>query len=422
MEEVRRLFSGIIVSVGATILGISVVQLANGYLGTLVSMSAAGAGFRPLAVGLVLASYFGGYTLGAATLGPLLLRVGHIRLFAALAGLVAASIALQPVFTSAPAWVAIRLMTGFGCAGLFITAESWLSGSATSRNRGTVFAFYMVATNLAFGAGQFLINLPAPRGFELFSIAAALFCLALIPVSLTRATAPTVTRSPRLGLRALRRLAPVAVAGCAAAGLMGSTFYALIPAYAQTQGIPASAVSAYVATAIFGGLAFQIPVGRLSDNLDRRLVAGGVALGFCGCAVALALLPFGVSWAVLPVTFLLGGFMSTIYPVCVAHANDRVAPEQVVSTSGSLILINGIASFLGPILGTAIMGRAGVAGVFLYVAGVAALFVAVALWRFLLVPRSRWKERSFVAVDPGMGQLAHVADETELPPGVVRGT
>ncbi|WP_164868081.1 MFS transporter [Rhodovarius crocodyli] len=413
------MLSGIIVSVGATILGISVVQLANGYLGTLVSITAAASGFPPLAMGIVLASYFGGYTLGAATLGSLLLRVGHVRLFAALAGLVAACIALQPVFTSPAAWVVIRLVTGMGCAGLFLTAESWLNGSATAENRGRVFSLYMVATNLAFGAGQFLINLPAPHGFELFSLAAALFGLALMPVSLTQAQAPTVGRSPRLGIRALRRLAPVAVAGCAAAGLMGSTFYALIPAYAQTQGIPASSISAYIATAIFGGLAFQIPVGRLSDSFDRRLVAAGVAAGFAVCAVVLAMMPFG-AWTMLPVTFLLGGFMSTVYPVCVAHANDRVLPEQVVSTSGSLILINGIASFLGPILGTAIMGRVGVAGVFLYVAAVALLFVGLAMWRFVRVRRVRWKDRPFVPVDPSMGQLAHVADDTEMPPGAVR--
>src|SRR5690606_35633936 len=169
------LVRSILISVGATTAGIALVQLANGFLGTLVSMQSASVGFSPLAVGIVLASYYGGYTLGAATISPVLQRVGHIRLFAALAGLVAASVALQPVFTSAPAWILIRLVTGLGCAGLFITAESWLNATAAPQNRGAIFAIYMVATNAAFGAGQFLLNLPAPGGFELFSLAAALF-------------------------------------------------------------------------------------------------------------------------------------------------------------------------------------------------------------------------------------------------------
>lgn len=55
---------GVMLSVGATVVGISFVQFANGYLGTLVSMQTAAAGCSPVVVGTVLASYFGVYTLG----------------------------------------------------------------------------------------------------------------------------------------------------------------------------------------------------------------------------------------------------------------------------------------------------------------------------------------------------------------------
>ncbi len=402
------------VSVGATILGIALVQLANGFLGTLVSMTSASAGFAPVMVGLVLAAYYGGYTIGAATIGPVLQRVGHIRLFAALAGLVAASIALQPVFTSAPAWIVIRLLTGLGCAGLFITAESWLNATSTTQNRGSIFAIYMVATNAAFGLGQFLINLPAPGGFELFSLGAALFCLALLPVALTRSAAPKLVQSPRLRLRELRRLAPVSFAGCAMVGLVSSAFYSLVPAYAQTQGVPASVISLYIATAIFGGLCFQIPVGKLSDRFDRRMVAGALAAGLCLTALTLALLPLP-ELAFMAFTFLLGGFMSTVYPVCVAHANDRVEPEKVVSTSGQLILIHGIASFMGPIIGTSIMGVGGMSGVFVFMAIAAALFVALDVWRSISTEAPEQKERPFIILTERMSQpIAHVADEEAL--------
>lgn len=407
------MIAAIMVSVGAAIGGIAVVQLANGFLGTLVSMTSAAAGFTPAVVGIVLAAYYGGYTIGAATVGPILQRVGHIRLFAALAGIVAASVALQPVFTSAPAWVVIRLVTGFACAGLFIIVESWLNATSRPQNRGTIFAIYMVATNAAFGLGQFLINLPAPQGFELFSLAAALFCVALVPVALTRSAAPKLVESPRLRLRELRRLAPVAFAGCATTGLVSSAFYSLVPAYAQTQGVPASAISAYIATAIFGGLCFQIPVGKLSDRFDRRLVAAGVAAGLGIVAMALVLLPLP-GMIILVFTFLLGGFMSTIYPVCVAHANDRVEPEKAVSTSGQLILIHGIASFMGPIIGTTMMGRGGIDGVYFFMALAALIFAVIAVARSLSVEAPVQKERPFVFLNERMGQaIAHVADEEE---------
>jgi MFS family permease len=403
-----------ILPITAIIIGIAIVQLANGFLGTLVSMSSAAAGFSPAVMGIVLAAYFGGYTIGAATMASLLQRVGHIRLFAALAGLVAASIALQPMLIGPLAWIVIRIVTGLGCAGLFIAAESWLNATAEPQSRGSIFAIYMVATNACFGAGQFLLNMPAPGGFELFSLAAALFCLALVPVSLTRSAQPKLVQSPRLRLKELRRLAPVAFAGCVTTGLVSSTFYSLLPAYAQTQGVPDSSVSTFIATAVFGGLAFQVPVGRLSDRFDRRLVAALLAGGLLVAALFIAMLSLS-NGLIFLVTFLLGGFMSTIYPVCVAHAHDRVEPDKVLAVSGQLILIHGIASFFGPIIGTTILGQAGIGGVYVFMAVVAGLFVAAAIWRAFWVEAPEQKERPFVILTERMGQpLAHVADEEKV--------
>ena len=188
-------------------------------------MSTAAAKYPPLVSGLVLASYYGGYTLGTAVRGSILLRVGQIRLFAALAGIVAASVAMQPVLTAAPAWILMRLVTGIGYAGLFIVAESWLNGCSNPGNRGLIFAVYLVATNAAFGGGQFLLNIPFPGSFQLFCLAATLFCLSLVPISLTHATPPALTESPRLTLKDLRRLAPVSLSGCATSGLTSSAFY-----------------------------------------------------------------------------------------------------------------------------------------------------------------------------------------------------
>lgn len=403
----------LMISVAATILGISIVQLANGFLGTHVSMSTASAGFGPITAGIVLASYFAGYTIGAASIGPVLKRVGHIRVFAALAGIVAAAVVLMPVFTSGPAWIVMRVLTGFGCAGLFVTAESWLNGTADSSNRGSIFAIYMVATNLAFGGGQFLINLPFPGRFELFSLAAALFCLALIPVSLTRSTPPAIPDTPRLRLRDLRRVAPVAIAGCVASGLVGSAFYAVVPAYAQAQGIASGTISAYIATAIFGGLAFQVPMGKLSDRMDRRHVAAGIAIGLALACGALMALPPSRAVA-FGVTFLLGGFMSTIYPVCVAHANDRVTPDKVVAVSGQLILINGFASFLGPMLGSALTAALGIEALFAMIALVALGFAALALWRSANIRAPRHRERPFTFLSDNMSQpIGHVAEDAD---------
>jgi hypothetical protein len=42
---------------------------------------------------------------------------------------------------------------------------------------------------------------------------------------------------------------------------------------------------------VLGGLAFQIPVGRLSDRFDRRIVPAVLSTGLAGAPVALVRLP-----------------------------------------------------------------------------------------------------------------------------------
>jgi MFS family permease len=103
--------------------------------------------------------------------------------------------------------------------------------------------------------------------------------------------------------------------------------------------------------AVLGGLAFQVPIGRLSDRFDRRIVLAALGLGFAGAAIALVHLPHSLP-VVLPAAALLGGFMSTLYPVCVAHAHDRV-----VVVSGQLILVSGLGSVIGPLIGMSLMAR-----------------------------------------------------------------
>ena len=58
---------------------------------------------------------------------------------------------------------------------------------------------------------------------------------------------------------------------------------------------------------------------------------------------------------ILPAAVLLGGFMSTLYPVCVAHAHDRMPADRVVAVSGRLILVSGLGSVLGPLIGASLM-------------------------------------------------------------------
>jgi MFS family permease len=229
---------------------------------------------------------------------------------------------------------------------------------------------------------------------------------ALIMVSTTRAEPARGTASAGLSFGQLFRAAPIAVVSCLMAGLVSAAFYALVPAWMQDEGIGRDTIAIFMLVAVLGGLAFQVPVGRLSDRFDRQIVLAALSLGFAGAAIALVNLPHSRT-VVFSVAALLGGFMSTLYPVCVADAHDHMPADRVVAVSGRLILVSGLGSVIGPLIGTSVMARFSIDGL-LYFMAAAALFLAlVAIARRLARAPPTHQGRTFEILTPQAAPLAH---------------
>lgn len=317
---------------GTLIVATSLVQLANGFFTTFVSLRVAVEGFGATPAGLVLSAYFAGFTVGAVRCGRIIARVGHIRGYAAFAGLVVAATAAMPLATGALPWVLLRAVVGFGCAGIFIATESWLNAKAAPHERGRVLATYMVGTFAALAIGQLLIGWVEVTSSGPFNAIVALVAIALVMMSASRAAAPQTTAVPALPVAQLVRAAPIAVIGCALTGIIAGAFYALVPAWMQGEAIDASTIAVFMFAAVAGGLLFQVPVGVLSDRLDRRRVLAALGTGFAATAIALVLLPHRLVFVLGPAA-LLGGFLSTLYPVCAAYAHDCLPRDRVVAVS-----------------------------------------------------------------------------------------
>ncbi|MGI9485223.1 MAG: hypothetical protein ACR2RF_04910 [Geminicoccaceae bacterium] len=110
------------------------------------------------------------------------MQVGHIRVFAALAS-VASTTALIHLVTFDPlSWGAMRMVSGFCFAGLYVVAESWLNGRATNETRGSLLSIYFIIQTGGAAAGQTLLNFSSPEGILLFVIISILISLSLVPI------------------------------------------------------------------------------------------------------------------------------------------------------------------------------------------------------------------------------------------------
>src|SRR3546814_7578991 len=103
-----------------------------------------------------------------------------------------------------------------------------------------------------------------------FELASLLISLAIIPVCLTRATAPTLEDAASLPLRRLFEASPLGVAGAGITGLLLGAFYGLAAIYARRIGLSLADTATCMMTVILGRFSLQWPLGRLSDRYDRR--------------------------------------------------------------------------------------------------------------------------------------------------------
>jgi MFS family permease len=401
-------------SAWALLLGIALVMLANGLQGTLLGLRATLEGFSTTTTSLVMTGYFVGFLGGSVVVPRLLRNVGHIRVFAALASLASGAALLHAVFVQPVAWGVFRLIHGFCYSGLYVVAESWLNDVATNETRGQLLSVYMVIVLAGMGAGQFLLNVADPQSFELFVLVSVLVSFALVPISLTCSRAPAFEAPAHVGMRQLYSTTPLGVVGALLVGVSHGTLFGMGAVYAKNAGFSVTQVSVFMAAIAFGGLALQWPIGRISDRVDRRKMIMIVSLIAAAAAVVAGWLPEGPRTSIYVLVTIVGGMSLPLYSLCIAHANDHLAPAQVVAASATLVLVAGVGLSMGPTVAAALMNQTGPDGYFWTVAMVHAAVSLFALYRMARSsPLPLRKQRHYAPLSPRTSPVAvGIAHET----------
>jgi MFS family permease len=391
----------------ALLLGIALMMLGNGLQGSLLGIRAALEGFATTATGIVMSGYFAGFLAGAVLTPKLVARVGHVRVFAALASLASTAILVHAVWIDPAAWTVIRLVTGFCYAGLYVVAESWLNDQATNHTRGRLLSIYMVVTLGGAAAGQGLLNVADPSGAELFMLVSVLISLALIPMLLSTGRAPPFDTRRPVGVRQLYRVSPTGVVGYFGATMAAGAYVGMGAVYGHEIGLSVRDISVFVSLIMLGGMFLQWPLGRLSDTWDRRQVLTGVTLFAAVFALLAPVAALRSLLGLFALTALFGGTSLPMYSLCLAYINDHLERDQMVQASGTLMLIGGIGSMFGPISAALAMQRFGPAGFFWWLATIHAAIGMFALYRMARRPAlPRAEQGSYVAVAPRVTPVA----------------
>ncbi|MGC9417591.1 MAG: MFS transporter [Rhodovulum sp.] len=357
----------VLASSWALLLGMLLLMVGNGIQGTLLGIRGGIEGFSTFEMSIVMSAYFAGF-LGGSRLAPeLIRRVGHIRVFAALASLISAVLILYPALTDPIAWTIGRVLIGFCFSAVYVTAESWLNHAATNETRGKALSLYMIVQMAGIVSAQGLLLIADPAGFILFIIPSVLVSISFAPILLSVSPTPAFETTKPMSLIALVRTSPTGAVGIFLLGGVFSALFGMSSVYGTNAGLSVPEISGFIATVYLGGLLLQYPIGWLSDRMDRRtLILAAAATGGAAAGAAMAL---GDEFAALLVAaFLIGGMSNPLYALLIAYTNDYLDPDDMAAASGGLLFINGVGAILGPLLTGWIMGLIGPQGFFLFIA------------------------------------------------------
>lgn len=381
--------------------GLAFLLLAAGLFGTLLGVRSELIKLPTAVSSLISAAYYGGFLVGSRVALSALGRVGHIRVFAALASLLSAAMLGVGLTESAPAWAWLRFVTGLCLAGQYVVAESWLNNLATNENRGRLLAIYAVVTSGAFGIGQVLLFAIDARVITGFAIASIITSLAVAPVALSEdAVAPVVAKRDHISLRTLANTVPTGVFSCLLIGMAHGALTGMAAIYATRVGLSTGRIGLFVAAPNIGGMLLHWPVSAASDDIDRRAVGFAASIGAIGAAVLLLLGPSTSPMALL-LFAVLGGCSYPLYSIAAAYTNDWIDAEHVNAAASQLVTLYGLGAMVGPFVAAGTMIVAGPKGFFWSAIGLHALLAAffvyrMTAWRAPLAKRP-WSEVSLPA-------------------------
>ena len=374
--------------------GIGIILIAHGLQSSLMGVRAVIENFSSLSTGILMSGYYIGYFVGSNLTPTLISRVGHIRVFAAFASTASLSVLIIAIYVNPIVWTLGRFLTGLSLVSCYIVTESWLNDRANNRTRGKLLSAYMFITYLGVACGALLLNFDDPRNFKPFILVSILLSIALVPILLTKRSAPKFKKIGTLKLKELYKISPLGTISSFFTGTIYSALFSMFAVYAVKVNFSFFEISILLFLITIAGAFFQAPVGYLSDKYNRRVII--VLCTFLSATLCVLLtiasgdklFEINALHQLLNVNVLKNFYLLTyaglnklyffifitiyagialcLFPLNLAHTNDFVSKEKFVAAGGGLQLVFGLGAMGGPLLCSIVMEKLGPSGFFVY--------------------------------------------------------
>lgn len=286
------------------------------------------------------------------------------------------------------AWTLIRFVLGAAVGLIFALSEFWINAAAPAGRRGMVMGLYATALYAGFAVGPLLLTLVGTSGLLPYLFMGALMALGIIPLVLAGRATPVIDEPASGSVAGFVLAAPSATIGALIFGAAETGIITQLPVHNVRLGFGEADAALLLSAFTLGNVLFQLPIGLLSDRMDRRVLL--LILATLSTLLA-ALLPFGppgfLRFAAL--LFLLGGFSGAIYTVGLAHLGARFSGADLAAANAAFVTLYSVGLMAGPPFIGVGMDRGGALGLPVALAAMLGLYALLVAMRMLGAGRRR---------------------------------
>lgn len=280
-------------------------------------------------------------------LPELLRRFGAARVLVAALLTIGVTLFAMRAYIDVWTWFPLRFLFGVGLAVEFAASEFWINAAAPEHARGRIVGIYATIFSAGWAVGPLILRILDPMSWGPFIVMGVLLALAMVPLSMARATAPQPETRQSAPFLAITLAAPAATLAAFVYGGVEIGVFALLPVYAERLGFHESVWAYMLAAVAAGNVALQYPIGWLADRLDRRHVLIGCALaGLIGALTMKFVL--STPWLLYPSLFLWGGVVVGLYTMGLVLLGERFKGGDLAAANAVFVMLYSAGGLLTP--------------------------------------------------------------------------
>ncbi|MSP82729.1 MAG: MFS transporter [Alphaproteobacteria bacterium] len=365
---------------GMTFIGINV-----GLFHPLVALNLEARGVSTTFNGLIAAMPYIAAILTAPFLPRFVARLGLLGVLFLAGAIDVGAILLFTVFDNPWSWLLLRFILGIGMMFHWIGSEIWVNAAVSDAHRGKIVGLNGALFSAGMACGPLILGELGTAGSRPFLVSAGLVTLAMTPLLFAFGAAPIASHKRRGTLWASCLAAPTPMVATFVSGIVVLALFVQLPIYGLRSGLGETDAVRLLSALVIGGMVAPVPIGWLSDHVDRRrlLVACGVVILACALILPWAFASPPSLWLLL---FVWGGAGAGLYTLGMVRLGQVFGPDQLSAATAAFIMITHMGSIAGPLLIGGGMDLWNPDGFVVATVAAAALFVAFGTYRLIAVP------------------------------------